>query len=289
MAQFQDDGFHPYNPACSDRSIWHSPRLWLLRLRSRLLCLSRCLLNSACQSCPALCFSLPGTLSSTGYRFPLFNHSRLSTAIVNIREDSLLSSTSSLATLSQAAVGNRLQGGTSRYNSPLDAPCAGSSFFRKRLSSSSCRCTKQGRGGFLPPHHPGQSLGSGGGVSAPKGSLRAGSALFARLLQPFVFCRVGLGVVAASNYLSLLNLIVLKIHHSEGGVSASSDASGIQMVSSVHGVSAKFTISRLFALVSPRLCRSSRGSWLRFRSFSTVLDSASGLSARLAIQASSRE
>ena len=37
-------------------------------------------------------------------------------------------------------------------------------------------------------------------------------------------------------YLSLLNLIVLKIHHPEGGVSASSDASEIQIVSSVHGV-----------------------------------------------------
>ena len=46
--------------------------------------------------------------------------------------------------------------------------------------------------------------------------------------------------------------------------------------------SAKFTNSRLFALVSPRLRRSSRGSWLQFRSFSTVLDSASALSARLA-------
>ena len=92
------------------------------------------------------------------------------------------------------------------------------------------------RGGFLPPHHPGKSLGSGGGVSAPKGGLRAGSAFFTGLLQPFVFCREGLGVVAASNNLSLLNLIVLKIHHSEGGVSASSDASEIQIVSSVHDV-----------------------------------------------------
>ena len=131
----------------------------------------------------------------------------------------MLSSTSSLATLSQAAVGNKLQGGTSRYNSPLDAPRAGSSFFRKRVSSSPCLCTKRSRGGILSPHHPGQSLGLGGGVSAPKGSLPPGSALFAGLLQPFVFCHEGLGVVAASNYLLLLNLIVLKIHHSEGGVS----------------------------------------------------------------------
>ena len=108
----------------------------------------------------------------------------MSTAIVNIEEDSWLSSTSSLATLSKAAVRNRSHGGTSRYNSPLDAPRAGSSFFRKRPSSPSCRGAKRGRGGFLPPHHPGQSLGSSGGVSALKVSHRAGSAFFAGLLQP---------------------------------------------------------------------------------------------------------
>ena len=123
----------------------------------------------------------------------------MSIAIVNIKEDSLLSSTSSLATFSKAAVSNRSQGGASRYSSPLNAPRAGSLFFRKRPSSSSCRGTKWGRGGFLPPHHPGQSLGSGGGVSAPKGSLLAGFAFFAGLLQSFVFCHEGLGVVAASN------------------------------------------------------------------------------------------
>ena len=88
----------------------------------------------------------------------------------------------------------------------------------------------------MPLHHPGQSLGSGGGVSAPKGSLRAGSVFFAGLLQPFVFCHEGLGVVAASSNLSLLNLIVLQVHHPQGGVSVSSDASEIQLVSSVHSV-----------------------------------------------------
>ena len=166
----------------------------------------------------------------------------MSTAIVNIKKDSLLSSTSSLATFSKAAVSNRSQGGTSRYSSPLVAPRAGSSFFRKRPSSSSCWGAKRGRGSFLPPHHPGQSLGSGGGVSAPKGSLRAGSVFFAGLLQPFVFCHEGLGVVAASSNLSLLNLIVLQIHHPEGGVSASSDASEIQLVSSVHSVRQSLSI-----------------------------------------------
>ena len=63
--------------------------------------------------------------------------------------------------------------------------------------------------------------------------------------------------------LSLLNLIVLKIHHPEGGVSASSDASEIQIVSSVHGVRQSLPIhgSLLWSLR-----RSSRRSWLRFRS-----------------------
>ena len=55
LAQLQDDGFHPSIPSLLDRSICHSPRLWLLRLRSRILCLSMCLLNGASQSWPALC------------------------------------------------------------------------------------------------------------------------------------------------------------------------------------------------------------------------------------------
>ena len=65
-------------------------------------------------------------------------------------------------------------------------------------------------------------LGPGGAVSAPKGSLRAGSAFFAGLFQPFVLYQKGLGVVAA-NIKSLA--FVRKIHHPEGSVSTFSDAS----------------------------------------------------------------
>ena len=53
--------------------------------------------------------------------------------------------------------------------------------------------------------------------------------------------------------LSLLNLIVLKIHHPEGCVSASSDASGIQIVSLVHGIQQSLPIQG-------SLLRSLRGS-----------------------------
>ena len=91
----------------------------------------------------------------------------------------------------------------------------------------------------MPPHHPGKSLGTGGAVSAPKGSLRAGSAFFAGLLQPFVLYQQGLGVVAA-NINSLA--FVRKIHHPEGSVSAFSDASVLRILSSVHGVRQSFPI-----------------------------------------------
>ena len=100
-------------------------------------------------------------------------------------------------------------------------------FFRKRPSFSSCWGAKRDRGGFLPPHNPGKSLGPDGAVSAPKGSLRTGSAFFAGLLQPFCLYQEGL---------------VHKIHHPEGSVFAFSDASVFRIVSSVHDVRQSFPI-----------------------------------------------
>ena len=52
----------------------------------------------------------------------LFNQPLLSAAIENMKEDSLLSSTSSLASISKAASKSKPQGGTNKYSSPLDAP-----------------------------------------------------------------------------------------------------------------------------------------------------------------------
>ena len=72
-----------------------------------------------------------------------------------------------------------------------------------------------------------------------------------------------------------------KIHHPEGSVSAFYDVSVFWILSSVHGVRQSFPVLGSL-LGSPRLRWSSRGSWLRFGVFSTVLDSASALSARLA-------
>ena len=77
----------------------------------------------------------------------LFNQPLLSSAIENMKEDSLLSSTSSLASISKAAIKSKSQGGTGKYTSPLDAPRAGTSGFRKRSSSPYRRGSKRGRGG----------------------------------------------------------------------------------------------------------------------------------------------
>ena len=116
---------------------------------------------------------------------------------------------------------------------------ADSSFFRKRPSFSSCWGAKRDHGGFLPPHHPGKRLGPDGAVSAPKGSLRSGSSNFARLLQPFcLYQEVLEDVVANIKFPAFLS----KIHHPEGSVSAFSDASVFQILSSVHGIWQSFPI-----------------------------------------------
>ena len=159
------------------------------------------------------------------------------------------------------------------------APRADSSFFRKRPYFSSCWGAKRDRGGFLPPHHPGKRLGPDGAVSAPKGSLRSGSSFFARLLQPFCLYQEVLGVVAANiKFLAFLS----KIHHPEGSVSAFSDASVFRILSSVHSVWQSFPIlgSLLGSLHGSAGLQVGHGSGSEF--FSTVLDSASAFSARLA-------
>ena len=131
----------------------------------------------------------------------------------------------------------------------------------------------------MPPHHPGKRLGPDGAVSAPKGSLRSGSSFFTWLLQPFCLYQEVLGVVAANiKFLAFLS----KIHHPEGSVSAFSNASVFRILSSVHGVWQSFPIlgSLLGSLHGSAGLQAGHGSGSEF--FSTVLDSASAFSARLA-------
>ena len=83
--------------------------------------------------------------------------------------------------------------------------------------------------------------------------------------------------MAANNNFSPLNLIVLKIHHPVGAVSASSDASEFQIVSSVHGVrqSLPIHVSLLWSLRGSAGLHSGHGSgfgvspqsWIRLRPY----------------------
>ena len=157
--------------------------------------------------------------------------------------------------------------------------------------------------GLLPPHHPGQSLGAGGGVSAPEGSHRADSASFARLLQPIVCRHEGFGVVAASNrslafepqsvqdtiqdgdspICSVVSpqRVLDGLHRPEGCIFARSDASGIQEVSSVHGVRQSLPIqgSLLWSVHGSAGLHAGHGSG--FGDSSQSWNSASALSGRL--------
>ena len=68
-------------------------------------------------------------------------------AIENMKEASHLSSTSSLASISKAALKSKPPGGQGAYKSPLDASRTGPSGFRKKSASPYGRGAKHSRGG----------------------------------------------------------------------------------------------------------------------------------------------
>ena len=152
LAQLKDDGYCPSNPSLFDKSI-SALSAALAAQTSVAANMSEYVTTKRRESYLAhASFTLPDNLKQELLVAPdtgslLFNQSLLSTVIENMKEDSLLSSTSSLATLSKAAVKNKSQGGISRYNSPLDALRVGSSGFCKRSASPSRRGAKRGLGG----------------------------------------------------------------------------------------------------------------------------------------------
>ena len=179
---------------------------------------------------------LTGTLSSNGYRFPPFQFSLLSTAIVNIKENSLLSSFITVSTL-RLVIGHMVVPiGTSclwllRVRTPHSSASVHLSLFvgaRSGIVTAFCLHIIQVKAlGQVV-----QSLLQKGAFDlAPLSSLGYYSRLF--LYQE------GLGVVAA-NIISLA--FVRKIHHPEGSVSAFSDASIFRILSSVHGVRQSFPV-----------------------------------------------
>ena len=152
LTQLKEDGYTPSNPVRFDKSISSLSATLATQtgVASRLseFITSKCRESYISQAS----FTLPESLKrellvAPGTDSLLFNQPLPSMAIENIKEDSLLSSTSSLAPISKAALKHKILGGSSRHASPLTAPRAGTSGFRKRAASPPSRSSKRGRGG----------------------------------------------------------------------------------------------------------------------------------------------
>ena len=152
LAQLKEDGYKPSNPSLFDKSI-SSLSAALATQTGVASSMSEYIASKRRESYLShASFTLPESLKrellvAPGTDSLLFNQPLLTTAIENMKEDSLLSSTSSLASIFKAALKSKAQGGPNKYTSPLDAPRAGSSGFRKRSSSPYRRGAKRGRGG----------------------------------------------------------------------------------------------------------------------------------------------
>ena len=152
LVQLKEDGYQPLNPALFDKSI-SSLSSALATQTNASACLSEFVTTKRRESYLShSSITLPDSLKrdllvAPGTDSLLFNQPLLSAAIENMKEDSLLSSTSSLVSISKAAGRSKPQGGANRYSSPLDAPRPGTSGSRKRSSSPSRRGSKRGRGG----------------------------------------------------------------------------------------------------------------------------------------------
>ena len=89
----------------------------------------------------------------------LFDQPLLEKVVAQMKEDSLISSTASLANLSKAA--SRGRSGSDRYSSPLDQSRPGTSGYRKR-SASPARSSFSKRGrrgrGMNPPSGKGKGF-----------------------------------------------------------------------------------------------------------------------------------
>ena len=159
LAQLKEDGYNPSNQSLFDKSI-SSLSAALATQTGVASSMSEYIASKRRESYLShASFTLPESLKrellvAPGTDSLLFNQPLLATAIENMKEDSLLSSTSSLASICKAALKSKALGGPNKYTSPLDTPRAGSFGFRKRSSSpyrrgGEARSWRQGCGSFL--------------------------------------------------------------------------------------------------------------------------------------------
>ena len=119
LVQLKEDGYQPSNPSLFDKSI-SSLSSTLATQTNVASCLSEFITAKRRESYLShSSFTLPESLKrellvAPGTGSLLFNQPLLSSAIENMKEDSLLSSTSSLASISKAAIKSKSQGGSSK-------------------------------------------------------------------------------------------------------------------------------------------------------------------------------
>ena len=156
LAQLKDEGYHPVDPALFDRNI--SALSAALALKTTMAADISDFITSKRQesylahaSCPVAESVNRDLLVSPGSTSFLFDQLLLEKVVASVKEDSIISSTASLASLSKAASRGRSgASGPDRYSSPLDFSRPGPSGYCKRSVSpargSYSKCGCRGRG-----------------------------------------------------------------------------------------------------------------------------------------------
>ena len=141
FAQLKDDGYRPSDPALFDKNI-SSLSAALASQTMMAAGVTDFIVSKHRESylahagCPIAEFVKRDLLVAPGTDSFLFDQPLLEKVVTSMKEDSLISSTASLASLSKAASrGHSRSSGSDRYSSPLDHPRAGSSGFPKRSAS----------------------------------------------------------------------------------------------------------------------------------------------------------
>ena len=152
LAQLRDEGYKPANPALFDKNI--STLCAALASQTALSAgLSDFITSKRRESylvhtsCPIAESVKRDLLVAPGSDSLLFNQPLLEKVVSTVKEDSLISSTASLASISKAASRGRSgASGSGRYSSPLDFSRPGPSGYRKRsVSPSRGSANKHGR------------------------------------------------------------------------------------------------------------------------------------------------
>ena len=141
LAQLRDEGYKPADPALFDKNI-ATLSASLASQTTLSAGVSECVTSKQRESylshtsCPIAESVKPDLLVAPGSDTLLFNQPLLEKVVTTVKEDSLISSTASLASISQAASRGRSgASGSGRYTSPLDFSRPGPSGYQKRSAS----------------------------------------------------------------------------------------------------------------------------------------------------------